>query len=495
MKKIIYVVLVLVFTLVSCSESFLDRGPEGMLHEGNTDIGEIESDLLARGQYQGGYAELRSWRFAWPAPAMHNYTTPDAEKGSSLTDGPNVIPFKALSFTTDNGAITDYYQGAFATITQCNEAIELASLLGADKEKVKNEILAEAMTLRAAMYFRLTQAFGPVPYINRVLVQGEKIPARFEVETINKYAKADLEWSIPYLTTRKQMVATRNLGKLTQNMARAILAKMAIYQKDWNEVIKWTGEIITSGDNDLSTPYDKIFTEEFEYGAESIFEIFCDEKPLQNIFLGSQYAEVQGIRGTPNLGWGFNAPSTVLMNAFETGDPRKTATVISAGDVLDGVTIIPSGDTYHRYFNKKLYTPASERGVFGRNPDGHGQWVNIRIIRYSDIVLMYAEAACELGMIDEALAKLEMVRERARGGNSAVLPKITERDSKKLMDKIRHERRIELALEFERYFDLVRWGIAKQEIPHFTIGKNELYPIPQIEIEKANGILTQNPGY
>ena len=137
----------------------------------------------------------------------------------------------------------------------------------------------------------------------------------------------------------------------------------------------------------------------------------------------------------------------------------------------------------------------SERGVFGRSAFAQGMWMNIRIIRYADVLLMHAEAACELNNTTEALDKLEMVRNRARGGNASVLPKITTTDQNELRQKIRHERRIELAMEWERYFDLIRWGEAKDVIPNFATGKHELYPIPQNEIALSDGVLTQNPGY
>ena len=90
---------------------------------------------------------------------------------------------------------------------------------------------------------------------------------------------------------------------------------------------------------------------------------------------------------------------------------------------------------------------------------------------------------------------LEQVRSRARAGKTDVLPEITETDQEKLRDIIRHERRIELALEYERYFDLVRWDVAKDVLPDFQVGKHELFPIPQSEIDKANGKLKQNPNY
>lgn len=98
------------------------------------------------------------------------------------------------------------------------------------------------------------------------------------------------------------------------------------------------------------------------------------------------------------------------------------------------------------------------------------------------------------GDIDGALNALEMIRKRARNGKN-VLPEIKERDKDKLRKLIHHERRIELALEHERYFDLVRWGEASEEIPNFVAGKHELFPIPQSEIDQSGGKLQQNPGY
>jgi len=210
--------------------------------------------------------------------------------------------------------------------------------------------------------------------------------------------------------------------------------------------------------------------------------------------LGSQFSEIQGIRGIPDLGWGFNAPSQVLMDAYEPGDPRKAASVIADGDVLDGRKIKADAGGY-KFFNKKAYTKASERGIYGRPTNGHGGWMNIRLIRFADVVLMHAEAACESGNTAEALSKLEMIRARARGNDNTILPKITTTDIPELRAKIHQERRIELAMEWERFYDLVRWDEAKTAISNFVAGKHELFPIPQTQIDKSEGVITQNPGY
>ena len=182
------------------------------------------------------------------------------------------------------------------------------------------------------------------------------------------------------------------------------------------------------------------------------------------------------------------------MDAYEAGDPRKAATVIADGETIEGKKIKADAAAY-KFFNKKVYVSLAERALYGRSTDIQAYWLNIRLIRYADVLLMHAEAACEVGNTAEALDKLEIVRNRARNGNSNVLPKITTTNKEELRAKIHQERRIELALEWERFYDLVRWDEAKAVIPNFVSGKHELFPIPQIEIDNSEGLITQNPGY
>ncbi|MPM04580.1 hypothetical protein SDC9_50858 [bioreactor metagenome] len=344
------------------------------------------------------------------------------------------------------------------------------------------------------MYFRLAQVFGGVPYVAQVLSQDSKAPARSTREEIWGYIEDDLTWAIPRLLTRTALNAEGSSRRISQNAARAVLAKTYMYQKKWSLALSLTGDIIASGDNDLTTKYADIFTEEKEFGPESVFEVYCDRRPSEDINLGSQHNQIQGFRGIPNLGWGFNAPSQELMNAYETGDPRKKASIIQDGDSLDGRKSRADAAGY-KFFNRKAYVSLAERNLYGRSSDPQGYWSNIRIIRYADVLLMHAESALESGNIPEALDKLEMVRARARGTNTSVLPEITTTDVNELRTKIRFERRIELAMEWERFFDLVRWNEAKDVIPNFVVGKHELFPIPQTEIDKSEGLITQNPGY
>jgi len=496
MKKTI---LFLAVTLlgISCTDNLLNLTPKGYENSTTyTDTTHLDRKILVEAKLMQAYGTLRSWAFQWSGLAMNNYTTPDVEKGSTPSDGGEIAQFKTLSYTASSVPITDYYTSCYNTIYYTNEAIVLISAL-ADTVPLstKNTYAAEALFLRSVMYFRLAQAYGGVPYVNKVLAKTEKSPARSTREEIWSNIEKDLTYAIPYLPTRVLLNGSGNQGRATQNAARAVLAKVYLYQKKWSDALAQTTTIITSGDNDLNTAYADMFTEANEYGSESVFEVYCEQKPSLKIDMSSQFGQIQGIRGIPNLGWGFNSPSLALMSAYEAGDPRKAATVIATGDILDGKAIKADQACYNKFFNKKAYVSLAERSLYNRSTDPQAYWLNIRLIRYADVLLMHAEAACELGNTTEALDKLEMVRARARGGNAGVLPKISTIDVTELRAKIHQERRIELAMEWERFYDLVRWDEAKTAITGFVVGKHELFPIPQTEIDRSSGVITQNPGY
>lgn len=494
MKKIIFLLSV-VMLVVSCSDDFLERYPKGRWHHANYSSDDsLDISILVESKLGQSYAVLRSFWFTWAGLAMHNYTTPDVEKGSTPSDGSNVAPFKSMSYTPALEAIKMYYTECYNSIYFANEALILANSMN-DTIAKKNRLMAESLFMRSIMYYRLAQAFGGVPYVDKVLSQTDKTPARSTREEIWSHIERDLKWAISNLPSRVQLNAENGSRRISQNAARALLAKVYMYQKKWSDAVAQTSLIISSGDNDLSTPFTEIFTEAKEFGPESVFEVYCERRPTEQITtIGSQHFQVQGFRGVPNLGWGFNAPSQVLIAAFEPGDPRKKASVIQDGDTLDGRKVKADAASY-KFFNKKAYVLKAERDLYGRASDPQGYWSNIRIIRYADVLLMHAEASLEAGNITEALDKLEMVRARARDGNTTVLPKITTTNTEELRQKIRFERRIELAMEWERFFDLVRWGEAKDLITGFVAGKHELFPIPQSEIDKSEGVVVQNPNY
>jgi hypothetical protein len=239
-----------------------------------------------------------------------------------------------------------------------------------------------------------------------------------------------------------------------------------------------------------------------ENSSESVFEVQATATAAQPTAIGVQYAQIQGIRGSGawDIGWGWNTPSPQLETAYEANDPRKNRTILYTSTATQTYQTIygeniPVGLPNPRY-NNKVYTNPAIRASVGHR---FGYWFNVRILRYADVLLMYAEAANEVGNTAEALAKLEMVRARARAGAPAgTLPTVTITDKDQLREAIRRERRVELAMEHDRFWDIVRWGIAQQALSHksnFNASRDVLLPIPQTQIDLSQGVLTQNPGY
>lgn len=244
----------------------------------------------------------------------------------------------------------------------------------------------------------------------------------------------------------------------------------------------------------LFPDFEKQFRVENENNSESIFEIQAELVPGNPAASNSQYSQVQGVRGSAGGGWGFNVPTQDLVDAFEDDDPRRDATIIFRGETTPQGDVIPlTGD--NPMYNQKSYVPFS-MWVSGFN---EGCQQNIRVLRYADVLLMNAEANNELGNTTEALAALEEVRARARAlanDPATALPEITTTNQAELRQAIWHERRVELAMEFDRYFDVIRQGRGLEVFgPKGWTTKNVVWPIPQNEIDISNGVLVQNPGY
>jgi hypothetical protein len=183
-------------------------------------------------------------------------------------------------------------------------------------------------------------------------------------------------------------------------------------------------------------------------------------------------------------------PTQNLIDAYEPGDPRKDHTILTSGedDGGYGSGILPGAPPLDQlYWNKKAYTEASVRSALSQRQNN---WENIKILRYADVLLMAAEAAFQTGNSALATTYLNQVRAKRREGAN-VLPDVTA-----TMAAIKHERRIELALEGERFYDVVRWGDGPALLgPLGFEPKHEWYPIPQTAIDQSQGVLVQNPNY
>lgn len=496
--------MVAIVSLAGCKRDFLDRNPQGQYTQDTYPYpggsGPYDTYLF------GAYSELRAFNVHSQAfITATSIRSDDADKGSTPADGgANALTMDNFPVLPDNGFANTLWLGYFSMVSKANIAIDQVrnnkDIVATDEVKAQSE--GEARFLRAYAYFMLVRLYGRVPIIDSVLTNAASQSNIPQSTAPQVYAFIEQDLQFAAVNTPLSWDA-KFIGRITRGAANGLLAKVYLTQGKWAEAMNAANAVIMSGQYNLSTTYDKIFREEGENSKESVFEVQATANATIPTANGVQYAQIMGVRGSGiwDLGWGWNTPSTFLEAAYETGDPRKNRTILYTSTATQTYTTIygenlPVGLPNPRYNNKVYSNPAMRGSVAHR----FGYWMNIRILRYADVVLMYAEAANELNNTTEALEKLEWVRARARAGNGTILPEVTTTDQAELRDAIRHERRIELAMEHERFFDIVRWGIATDALhaagkTNFNANRDNLLPIPQAQIDLSQGKLTQNPGY
>jgi hypothetical protein len=349
----------------------------------------------------------------------------------------------------------------------------------------------EVKTIRAYAYFNLTRLFGKVPIIDTLLTS-EQLASVTQATNAQLYdfIEKDLKEAIEVLPAG---YTKEWAGRINKYTAMALKAKVHMYQGEWDSVAVLTDKIIASGKFGLLSNFREVFSIDGENSKESLFE-------LQSSTLGKtvgdqtyiEYAYVQGPRGnSPSgmQGWGFCTPSQNLIDFFTgRGEVIRPATTL-----LYRGTKTPEGDSIkticsNPVYNGKVYTPL----IYNKwNFNGYGFDQNVRILRYPDVLLMYAEARVKgsvAGTLSNMTADQAVNLVRIRAGLSAL--------SGVTLQQIWDERRAELALEEDRFFDLIRTGQAATALASkgFVTGKHEVYPIPSAQIQ-LNSHLTQNNGY
>jgi hypothetical protein len=482
------VLLILPFT--GCTD-FLQKNPQGELTQ-EVFPSSASDALLATNAV---YTTLRDWSFNMGGYPILDIMSDDSHKGSNPNDQLTTLgPYDDFKMNATADGLGRWWSTLYQGIKRANVVVEKVPSIVMD-EKEKSQCIAEARFLRAVYYFDLVRAWGGVPIVTSVTPPLQV--ARATKEEVYLLIVEDLGYAIANLPVRSAE-ALADRGRATKGAAQSLMAKVALYQKLFVTAEEQALEVIRSGEYDLEPVFADANGVIGEHGIESVFEVGAME--VEGSF-GDQFANTQGVRGTPNRGWGFNRPSETLRNSFETGDPRLDATIIDIGETLDGVKILGDGTTpdfeyddngkisQRECYNQKVWVP----GYNTTTQFGH----NRRLIRYADVLLIAAEALNENNKPADALIYLNKVRQRARGVNSAILPDITEKAKDKLRALILNERQHELALENTRFWDLVRTGRAVEVLGPlgFVEGKNELLPIPQTEIDISQGTLIQNPNW
>ncbi len=511
MKNNFYIKVVLFFALMviasSCKEDFLALTPQGTALEVN--FYQTEDEL-----FQGLVAvyDVLQWggTSGWTmATGLANAASDDCYAGGSdASDQPSWVAYDDFSLTPtlgpQEGFWTKYYAGIYRAnliLVKLDEApLDISS-------SFKARIAAEAKFLRAYFYFDLVRYFGRVPLITEVL-SPEAVNDVVQTTPAEIYAQveADLKAAIAE-TELPESVPPSELGRITQGAAKALLGKVILYQNDDSRMSEAAGyfeDVIGSGFYDLESNFEDIFRLEKEFGTESVFEIsYSGNKPgnfengfasgpVNNPTEGNFNVQFFGMRNyvgqVYSSGWSFCPVATELAD-FMAGDPRMEHTII------DGNVLKAQGASYTEGFQNtdlfiKKYAPLeSERALDGDVALAWG--TNERVIRFADVLLMAAEALVRGGG-DANAARGYVNQVRGRVGLTPIPASVS---GSLLLDEIYKERRLELATEGHRFFDLVRTGQAPQVLPGFIAGKHEVLPIPLIEIDKTQGRITQNAGY
>ena len=488
-----------------CKKSFLDVAPQGQLTAEQALIDPAAADKLVAGVYNTLYLQgTVGLKFV----IMADVTSDDADKGSVASDpGFDGIYLDVFNYTPNTGIFNDVWNDNYKGIARANKALDILNA-GTYDDVTKRRLIGEVRFIRGLYYFNLVREFGGVPKVTRVPLTSEANSDEFQTRATKDAIYQAIVDDLLYGTTNLPAKGDAGsvVGRATKGAAQSLLSKVYLYQQNWQGAYDMSQAVITSGKYDLAPDYASIFRESGANNIESIFEVqtgpnrtgtTCDA-------ISPNYSNFQGPRGSfptntingesydGDLGFGLNTPTADLASAYEAGDVRKAGTIIftspsSTTTLWDGF-VIPAQPAVanDRYNYKGYHSPFKETKACNGINDKDNKPKNIRIIRFAEVLLINAEAATHLGK--DALTPLRRVRTRA----GLTTTTATNAD-------IWKERRVEMAMEADRFFDLVRTGRAAAVMiangKPFQTGKHELFPIPQAQRDLSGGRLSQNPGY
>jgi hypothetical protein len=487
-RKLFMTILLLVLSLSipsSCTK-FLTEDLKGEFSSETFYQNEIQANQALTGVYNAiTFSSFNNaiWVFG-------DIASDDAVKGGNPGDQAEITYIDEFNVDASNGIISNYWSFSYESIARANNVIANVPAVTMD-EALKDQIIGEAKFIRAYSYFNLVNVFGKVPLkLLPQLTQATIQVPLSEISDIYLQIEKDLSDAASVLPVS---YSSSDQGHVTRGAALAMLGKASLYQGNWAVATEYFQQVEALGVYRLLSNYADNFKLANENSGESIFEIqqLSGKNPFTGSGLNQWFAPAQ------EGGYYFNAPTQSLVEAFEkssTGevDPRLDASVGRDGQIwLNGETFSASWSPTG-FLTKKHQQPLSE---ISSSLKGDGD-LNYIYLRYADVLLMKAEAFNELNNADSAKVNLNKVRQRARASYygtppADLLEDITTSDHNQLSTAIQHERRVELAQEFHRYFDLMRWGknIAETALgTDFNYETKRYFPIPQAEIDANQAI-------
>ncbi len=519
MKLKIYLISAISLLFVSsCGDDFLDQEPITEPLSGEFIADELNLSSLVAAAYQ----PMR-WEFnpIYGDSYCMTYLYTDVRSDDVIVENkffqPHSHGFENFSDqTVTNINVRLIWTKFFTGVANANEIIQ--GLLNADESAldptIRDLAIGEARFLRAFYYFELVKNYGAVPLFgdNPVDLGSKDAVSRKPVEDVYAQIESDLIEAASLLPTTQT-----EQYKATRGAALGLLSKAYLYQEKWQAAADAAQQVIDLGIYELEENYGDNWKLSNEYGKESLFEITYNNdnsggswNPTAQTSLTLQFF-APNFAPTLLAGWSYNLVTPELLNAFigEGDTERLNASIMQEGHVFDseilegnGFSPVPIGffDTWINsvdsngqrygddfYFSLKYFLTPEE--INEQTPGLQQSALNHKVLRYAEVLLILAEATVN-GASGNGQAAFDMVRARAGLGSKPLT-----------LDALKLERRLELATEWNRFHDLVRWGDAANEIEGFTMGRDELLPVPLQEIlltgtrNDGSFVLSQNRGY
>ncbi len=497
--KITFICFLVMMNAVGCKK-FLTNEVPGAFPEDDFYKTDADVTQAVTGVYDMMQAHYNSnWASLYMVKSL--LTDESNAGGSDAGDQPGYQTLDDYNFDATNDKVRDVWRMCYYAIYRANKVITKAD----DLTPLRKRLIAEAKVLRAYNYFELVTLWGDIP-----LVLNDIPPSQFT--STPRSSKADVYKQIEKDLTEaasvlplKTSYSIADRFRVSKGTAQALLGKTLLFEQKWVEAGAQFDLVINSAVYSVAPSIASAFSQQSEFGQESIFEISYSNgrsydwgnfpwgaAPESNI-----HVQLMGPRGdyytkapadSLIAGWGFIRPKQKMWNAFiaDGGVARRNQSIMSQAELIaaGGNWTAPGDRDYEGFFQRKYGSFNNATG----GPIGELNYgTNWRQIRYSDVMLMAAEAYYRT---DENKARGYLNQVRQKRGVADVTATGTA-----LFDAIVRERQVELAFEGVRFQDLVRWGKASTELGPlgFVAGKHEVLPIPDYDVK--TGGLRQNPGY
>ena len=478
-----FTILILVILTLSCSEEFLDRKPISRISVNAFYEDESDIEIAVTGLYGTLQDIYNEYIFLTELPADDGYSPRGGNTGMDL-----------LTYNPMGGLFQTHWRLAYNSIYSANKLLEVLPFIEFNSDEKKQLVEGEAYFIRALNYFNLVRWFGDVPLVTSVISTDEAREfLREDKELVYSQIINDLELAIENLPEKH---SGNDVGRATKGAAQSLLGRVYLTRQNYSEVLSSLDNVIQSNNYSLLANFNDIFKPDNANHKESVFEIQYEGGNLGEGSGWSNSAHSRDLSSYFGIGtYDGLVPATDIINAFDETSLRYEGSLNS---------VVVKNDTY--YHVVKHYMDLDV-------PNGSDD--NWPLIRYADVILMYVEASNEInGPTTETIEMVNKIRRRAYGlaintpdENVDLLPsQVASKDV--FRETIWEERRLELAFEGHRMFDLVRTGrfvevmteafnnAPSSEYPSKPVPEEymTLFPIPQGEID-INPDITQNPGY